>query len=183
MKNLIIHPKDETTTFLDPIYKQAQNKTVLQKDITEDKVSELINKSDRVMMMGHGCPSGLFSKGIFGRGYGKRWLAVCKDEVELLKDKSENIYIWCNADKFVEYYNLHGFYSGMFISEIGEARYCGVEATQEQVDESNNTFSEIVGKYINLPIKELYEKVMKEYRELAKTNPIAKYNHERLYYR
>lgn len=180
VRNLVIHPEDRSTTFLEPIYKTAENKEVLTKDKSIDEVYELIKTSGRAMMMGHGSPSGLFNVGRFrdARGF-----VISRECVQLLKDKPENIYIWCNADKFVEPNDLHGFYSGMFISEVGEAKYCGVKANQEMVDESNNAFAEIVGKYIHLPVAELYEKVMEEYGELAKTNPVAKYNHDRLYLR
>ena len=135
--------------------------------------------------MGHGSPQGLFSMGLF-RGIKQigHWLAIGMKESESLKSSDQNIYILCNADKYVEYHDLHGFYSGMFISEVGEAMYCGVSnATQEMVDESNNTFAEIVGKYINLPVTELHKKVKQEYGELAKTNSVAKFNCDRIYVR
>jgi len=186
MKNLIIHPEDNSTTFLKPIYKQASNQNVIERDANPEQIAEAIGRSDRIMMMGHGSPAGLFSVRMFsGVGRGRwSWLAIGKNETELLKASDQNIYIWCNANKFVEAHDLKGFYSGMFISEVGEARFCGVnEATQEMVNESNDTFSAIVGKYINLHVAELYENVMEEYGELAKTNPVARYNHQRLYLR
>lgn len=134
------------------------------------------------MMMGHGSPRGLFSVGMFKGTQQPYAYAIGQNEAELLKNKSQNIYIWCNANLFVEQYDLKGFYSGMFISEVGEALYCGVkQINQTMVNESNYAFSQIVGKYINLPVEELYAMVMAEYGELAKTNPVAKYNHERLY--
>lgn len=180
VRNVVVHPEDRSTDFLSPIYRSAEDKTVLTKNSTLDEIHELIKTSDRAMMMGHGCPNGLFSIGKFRNCMG---LVISRSAVEHLKDKPESIYIWCNADKFVEPNDLRGFYSGMFISEVGEAKYCGVQVNQEMVDESNNAFAEIVGKYIHLPVAELYEKVMEEYGELAKTNPVAKYNHDRLYLR
>ena len=180
LKNVVIHPEDKSTDFLSPIYKMATSKRVFRKDNTLVEVIKQVSRSDRVLMMGHGCPSGLFSINHF-KGAGS--LIVSDQEVELLKDKPESVYIWCNADKFVQKHDLHGFYSGMFISEVGEANYCGVQANQEMVDESNNTFSKIVGKYIHLTVAELYEKVKEEYGVLAESNPVARYNHERLYLR
>ena len=180
-KNVVIHPEDKSTNFLRPIYKGATSKRVFRKDSSLDEIIEKMKTSERVMMMGHGCPSGLFNVGKF---FGTNGLIISRNDVELLKDKTENIYIWCNADKFVIPHDLHGFYSGMFVSEVGEGHYCGVKGvTQKIVDESNHAFSKIVGKYIQLPVAELYKKVVKEYGELAKTNPVAKYNHERLYVR
>jgi len=180
LKNVIVHPEDKSTEFLRPIYKKTTSKRVFRKGNSIEDIRSQIERSDRVMMMGHGCPSGLFNVRMFSGAGG---LAISCQEVELLKNKPESIYIWCNADRFVERYELHGFYSGMFISEVGEAKYCGVTATQEMVDESNNSFSKIVGKHIHLPVSKLYDRVRKEYGTLAETNPVAKYNYERLYLR
>ena len=147
-RTLVIHPEDRSTTFLKPIYKTASNKIVKEKDATSNEILNLIKTSERTMMMGHGCPSGLFSIGLIR----DKGIVVRNNECDALRAKDQNIYIWCHADKFVEANDLKGFYSGMFISEVGEAFCCGVKANREQVDESNNTFSEIVGKYIDLPV-------------------------------
>ena len=102
--------------------------------------------------------------------------------VPLLKEKDNSVFIWCNADKFVNVFGLLGFYSGMFISEVGEALYCGLPGTQQgEVDESNYGFVNIVGKYINEDKNVIYENVMKEYGIIAEENPVALYNHNRLY--
>jgi hypothetical protein len=70
----------------------------------------------------------------------------------------------------------------MFISEVGEALYCGLPGTQQsEVDESNYGFVNIIGKYINEDKNIIYENVMKEYGIIAEENPVALYNHNRLY--
>ena len=179
MKNLVIHPEDKSTDFLEPIYGKVEDKTVITKNASVNDLNTLIKNSDRVMMMGHGSPSGLFSVRMFEQN---KPYVISKEETDILKEQDQNIYIWCNADRFVEEYDLKGFYSGMFISEVGEAMFCGVrQANQKMVNESNNKFSEIVGNHINLPKEELYEIVIKEYGELAKTNPVAKFNLDRLF--
>lgn len=184
MQNLIIHPQDASTDFLKPIYSKVKRKTVVSQGANPKDVDELIKKSDRIMMMGHGSLWGLFSLCLF-QPYGKRRGVVIRpEESAVLKNKPQNIYIWCHANKFVEDNDLHGFYSGMFISEVMEAVFCGLQGvTQTTVTKSNDAFSEIVSKYIDLPKNELYEKVIKEYGELAKTNPVAAYNVQRLYVR
>jgi hypothetical protein len=102
--------------------------------------------------------------------------------VPLLKEKKDNVFIWCNADKFVEVFGLEGFYSGMFISEVGEAYYCGLPGTeQDQVDVSNYGFVNIIAKYINEDKNVIHENVKKEYGIIAEENPIALYNNNRLY--
>jgi hypothetical protein len=183
MKTLIIHPSDESTTFLEIVYKNIPNKTVVTGGISKMEVIKLIESHDRVMMMGHGSPGGLFNIGQFtdcGSKYGG--YIIDQSIVPLLKQKDNSVFIWCNADKFVDTFQLEGFYSGMFISEVGEALYCGLPGTeQDQVDESNYGFVNIIGKYINEDKNVIHEKVTGEYGLIAEDNPVALYNNLRLY--
>ena len=186
-KTLIIHPQDESTDFLKPIYEGIQNKTVVtggrhgeKSRMSKKEVHELIKSHDRVIMLGHGCPYGLFSCGLFESTYG---LIIDHDTVELLKEKNDNIYIWCNADEFVNKYELKGFYSGMFVSEVGESRGCNIPSKQEVVTESNDGFSKILGSYVTQPTDIIFRNVQLVYELLGETNKVAKYNSERLYVR
>jgi hypothetical protein len=52
MKTLIVHPKDESTSFLDIVYSPIENKTVITGGITKNELNKLIQEHDRVMMMG-----------------------------------------------------------------------------------------------------------------------------------
>ena len=70
----------------------------------------------------------------------------------------------------------------MFISEVGEATYCGLPGTkQDIVDESNYGFVNIIAKHINEDTESIYNKVRNEYGLIAEENPVALYNHKRLY--
>lgn len=179
MKTLIIHPLDSSTSFLDIVYNPIKDKTVITGGLTKKELGDLIESHDRVMMMGHGSPGGLFSVGQFKD---TRGFIIDQSMVHLLKKKKDNVFIWCNADKFVEYYKLKGFYSGMFISEVGEASYCGLPGTpQDVVDESNYGFCNIISKYINQATDVIYENVKKEYGLIAEENSVAYYNNLRLY--
>jgi len=181
-KVLIIHPEDRSTDFLKPIYQHVENPTLITGGATKNEIRELIESHDQVMMMGHGSPGGLFSMGqfdddTFGRGY-----IIDYSMVPALQAKNNNIFIWCNADMFVFYNQLKGFYSGMFISEVGEAIYCGLPGTtQDVVDESNEVFARIVGEVINEPVNIIHNHVKMHYGVLTENNPVAVYNHKRLY--
>lgn len=178
MKTLVIHPSDYSTDFLKPIYEGIENKTVVTHGKSRDEIIELVESHDRVMMMGHGSPSGLFGIGF------NRLFVVDNGLVEYLNKKDNNVFIWCNADRFVNRFGLKGFYTGMFISEVGEAYYCGLpNQLQETVDESNNQFAEWVGELFTSkkPLNEVYSSIVDSYGKLALTNPVASYNHERLY--
>ena len=179
MKTLVIHPEDPSTFFLDIVYENIEDLTLITGGVTKQEIKDLIKKHDRVMMMGHGSPGGLFSVGQFENSNG---YIIDSSMVELLKEKDNSVFIWCNADQFVERYDLKGFYTGMFISEVGEAYYCGLPDTiQPEVDESNYSFVEIMGECINLDTKLIHQVVTTRYGMLVEHNPVAKYNHERLY--
>jgi hypothetical protein len=179
-KTLIIHPNDRSTDFLRPIYAGIENKTVVTGGINKAELRELIKSHDRVMMMGHGYPGGLFSVGQFDQSLG---VIVDDSMVDLLKEKEDNVFIWCNSDQFVNRYNLKGLYSGMFISEVGEATYCGLPGTeQEEVDVSNNYFAYLLGELIpNNDLSAAYSALKTEYGQLAESSKVANYNHNRLY--
>jgi hypothetical protein len=176
---LIIHPKDRTTQFLDIAYKNIPNKTIITGGVTKQEVKKLIEQHDQVIMCGHGAPVGLFSVGEFPNSGG---LIIDHTMVDVLSEKNNSIFIWCNADQFVNRFNLKGFYSGMFISEVAEARYCGVmETNQSIVDESNYGFVNMLSECINEPKEVMFDRIVESYGKLAETNPVAQYNYERLY--
>lgn len=178
MTTLIVHPKDHSTDFLKPIYAPIKDKTVVWGGISKTHLMKLIADHERIIMLGHGSPRGLLSIGQFymAGNYIIDWTMA-----ELLSQKTDNIYIFCHADKFMQSYELKGFCSGMFISEVSEALYWGFKyCTQKVIEESNVIFAEIVSRNINKPFDELWEHVLQEYAILGKTNPIAKFNLDRL---
>jgi hypothetical protein len=179
MSTLIIHPKDDSTKFLNTVYRNIPDKTLITGGVSKSNIVQLIKEHDRVMMMGHGSPSGLFAMGQF---ITHAPYIVDQTIVPYLMTKKDNVFIWCNADRFVMNYGLEGFYSGMFISEVAEATYCGLPGTsQDIVDESNYGFCEIISKHINEDKFTIYENIKKEYGLLAENNPVAFYNNKRLY--
>jgi len=180
-KTLVLHPQDPSTDFLSPIYESVKDKLVVRTGYKDkERILGLIREFPRVMMMGHGSPSGLFN--VCPNEWG---FVVESTMVKDLSPKTENLMIWCNADQFVNKFNLKGFYTGMFISEVAEANYCGLKnISQQEVDESNECFSRVLGEIIDLPKELRYDKLMKgEYKKLSENNPIAKYNYVRLYNR
>ena len=76
----------------------------------------MVNDHDRIVMMGHGYPHGLF------------YSYIDSKLVYLLKEK-ECVCIWCNSDQFVNRYKFTGFFTGMFISEVREANFFNIETT------------------------------------------------------
>lgn len=171
MKTLVIHPNDRSTDFLSKIYENLDC-LVVNVPVSDRTLRNLIKEHDKIMMIGHGTPTGLL-------GYGH--YVINSDYVYLLREKPESVYIWCNADMFVERYELKGFYTGMIISEEVEADYCGVPYQAGQVNESNELFSYVVKESLQLPTsKEAAENIKQKY--LITNNPIIKYNNNNIYY-
>lgn len=179
LRTLIIHPDDRSTDFLKPIYERIPFKTIITGTLKQEQVHEEIDKHDRIIMMGHGCPLGLFSTIAFYKDGGG--LIISEKTVKHLRFK-DNIFIWCNADKFVKEHKLGGLYSGMFISEVSEAVACDVKGVDQNiVNESNNAFATIMCNTIHKPSSYIQKMVLKEYGKLAETNPVAYYNVNRIY--
>ena len=169
MKTLVIHPYDRSTDFLKKIYEGKDWTIITDHDACRSRkvITNLIKKHDRIGMMGHGSPQGLF------------YTCINSDMVDLLRQK-ECVCIWCNADKFVERYGLRGFYTGMFISEVGEASYYGIKVLQDEVDYSNVLFAMELNKVID--DENVHSLIKESYKGLFE-NEVIRFNNARLYYR
>ena len=183
MKKLVIHPKDDSTLFLNKAYENLDDVTLVQGNVSKGQLRDMIQSHDQVMMMGHGSPRGLFSVGQFDGSYMS--LIVDDSLSEVLSEKENSVFIWCNADQYVNYNELRGFYTGMFISEVAEAYLMGLRGTtQKEVDESNSSFVETIGAYASCGPRLMHaaarSSVLK-YGQLASRNPVARYNRQRLY--
>jgi len=168
MKTLVIHPDDSSTKFLSQIYEgrdfTIENRHGKNHDYTRKEFIQQIKDHDRIIMMGHGYPGGLFMS------------FIDPTVVYLLREK-ECICIWCNADQFVNKYGLKGFYTGMFISEVGEANWFQIQTDQAAVDRSNQLFTQLVTDNIDIPNP---QPIIKE--NYIGDCPVIRYNNDRLYY-
>lgn len=177
-KTLIIHPDDRSTDFLKPIYASIEKATIITGGKSKNEVVELIEQHDRTIILGHGSPNGLFAMRQFNC---TEAMIIDHTMVPSLGVGKNNIYIWCNADQFVNRYHLKGFYSGMFISEYIEAIGCGVPTLEENVEDSNKLFADIVGKSVIMESKNICNNTKVLY--YIPNNKIVQYNNKRLYWR
>ncbi len=150
---------------------------MITKDKTQDEIIDLIKNHDRIIMLGHGTPQGLLSVGQFPDAY-----YVINSKVAPYLTTTENIFVWCYASDFVSRYNLEGFSSGMFISEVSEADYLDVNATQADVDVSNVLFAYTLGKALlcNDDLNTVVGKVKTAYFTITSINEVARYNNTRI---
>jgi len=169
-ENLVIHMSDPSTDFLKPIYGNLPC-DVVNADMPSRELNKLIKSHERVLMMGHGTSDGLLA--------GSHGFVINDEIVDVLKTKEGNVFIWCHADEFVKRNGLKGFSTGMFISEVGEADYCGVNATQKDIDRSNYLFS----KLVKMKIESLNDKLLEHLKSayIVPHNKVVEYNASRLY--
>ena len=168
MKTLVIQPKDSSTDFLKEIYQERDWTVINEWNLSKYELIKAVESHDRIVMMGHGTPAGLIGyTGIF----------MTPSFISVLQEK-DCVCIWCNADQYVKRNNIKGFFTGMFISEVGEARYFRIETTQKEIDYSNNLFTKAVTKYIDS--EDMWGRIVEEYRG---DDLVIQYNNQRLYYR
>lgn len=142
----ILIDSQKDTSFLKAAYEGLTDNEVLVNP-TRAKVEEVLKArpTERVMLMGHGSPSGLFTHD--WRGY-----VIDAKNARLLKGR-EVIGIWCWAKKFAQMMGLKGFFTSMFISNLGE--YRSFFPTTENKPTEEDIFNEITAfsKMVNFLIK------------------------------
>jgi hypothetical protein len=171
MKTLVIHPDDRSTDFLKEIYLGKGYDVITRWGISDQALTSMVETHDRIMMMGHGSPNGLI-------GFGH--IFMNPKFIKLLQTK-DTVCIWCNADKYVIPHNIRGFYTGMFISEVGEAKYFGIKVGQEVINYSNELFAQEMRRCVNLGDPKLICEGIKSV--YVGDSPVFQFNNDRLYYR
>lgn len=170
-KLLVIHPDDRTTDDLKLVYGGLDTEVITKPSL--EQVRDSLNGRQRTFFLGHGLPQGLLGTNF----------KLCVDERSspLLKDQTENIYIWCNADVYLQTQSLSGFATGMFISEVREAYVFNVKATAVEIRISNRLFSRLVNLCARrgYTCRETFEFVCRNYRPV---NELSQYNRQRLRY-
>ena len=164
METLVIHPKDSTTDFLSDIYSDEKDWTVIRENPSKKLLKQLIKTHDRIIMLGHGSENGLF-------GFDK--LIINSKWIYLLRQKY-CVCIWCNAIQFVEKYKLNGFYTGMIISDYMEANLYCINATNDEIEESNMLFAKSIkdNLFDEYSVKEIYQ---------SNVNPVIMFNNKNIY--
>ena len=166
---LVIHPDDPSTDFLKGMYRDKNFNVINDPFIDSCSLEEYIIDHKRIIALGHGCEAGVFG-GAFG-------MIIDSSLAPILKEK-ELVCIWCNADQFIVRNQLTGLYSGMFISEVHEARMYNIETDQSTVSRSNDLFATLLGKYLDYE-GDVLAQLKEEYH--IENDPVVTFNRNRLY--
>ena len=174
---LVIHPKDASTDFLARIYKDKDWDIIKSWPKDPASLKRFMDCYDRIIMMGHGTPSGLLNTGTFYKDW--QLYAIDNFFVDLLQ-KKETISIWCHSDQFARQYKLPGFHTGMIISEVHEAQFVLGETplTAEETLDNINLFADAVGRHIDDPdLLEMQRSIRKEYN---RDDPVSVFNRKNI---
>lgn len=178
----VIHPEDASTAFLSLIYDGIDGVVVdNRRDISSNEMSRKLNalpKHESVMILGHGCGMGLFSRDNDCDAFAR--ILVGHAHAYYLRRHSV-IGVWCNARDFASEHGLHGLFTGMFISEIDEASAYGVETTIEELAMENERFAMrlrwLIGQ--NVPLSQMPEMLREKNVE---PTPLTRFNYEAIVY-
>lgn len=180
---LVIHPTDRTTEMLSILYVGLEAK-VIESDCSNKKMGHLLHhtaRSERLMLLGHGSDKGLFfRKNDEEEGFDG--MIIGHPQAYYLRRHCGGIIgIWCHAVEFAKKEGLHGLFSGMIISEMGEAETYGVETDKESMDRTNRTMFTQLRKLLDdgTPLHEIPERL--KALDTIQSN-LSRFNYERFYY-
>lgn len=174
---LVIHViSTEDTKMFKCLYTGIDAK-VLVNPTKKDAKRAIIEEKDCVMFIGHGTEYGLLNERLNG-------FLVGPDMVQFLRDKTV-IGIWCYAGNFAQKYDLKGFFTSNFISNIDELIDCGFLRFNEDEDTisvENFLFSCRINEYLRekVPLCEWVDKLQDSVKD--EKQPFVKYNYEALYF-
>lgn len=174
---LVIHViSTEDTKMFKCLYTGIDAK-VLVNPTKKDAKRAIIEEKDCVMFIGHGTEYGLLNERLNG-------FLVGPDMVQFLRDKTV-IGIWCYAGNFAQKYDLKGFFTSNFISNIDELIDCGFSRFNEDEDTisvENFLFSCRINEYLRekVPLCEWIDKLQDSVKD--EKQPFVKYNYEALYF-
>lgn len=175
---IVIHIDNGTpdAAVLSRIYEGLDNVTVYRnRSKSNNKRILRITGDEPVMLLGHGTPQGLLN--VSQNGF-----AVGAEHVEWLRNRPI-IGIFCYASEFADKYNLHGFFTSMFISNMEEAlfeqRY--ENATDENISEQDILFCDRIHRLIadNTPLEQ-WPTILQGQADLSL--PFVRFNYEALTY-
>lgn len=136
---LVIHPKDRTTAILSTLY-EGLAPQVINGFCSTKEISHLLNHvsaHEPIMLLGHGSDKGLFFRHDDTVDGFDKIIVGHPHAYHLRKHRGKIVAVWCNADLFARDEGLHGLFTGMIITEVGEALLYNVETAQEELSSEN----------------------------------------------
>jgi hypothetical protein len=175
---IVIHINNGSSdaAILSRIYEGLENITVYY-NRSKSNIKRLlrITGNEPVMLLGHGNPNGLFN--VSQNGF-----AVGSEHLEWLRNRPV-IGIFCYASEFADKYNLHGFFTSMFISNMQEAimEQRDKNATDEIIADQTRLFCDRIRELIinNTPMSQ-WPEILQGQADLS--IPFVRFNYEAMTY-
>lgn len=179
---LVLHPIDNTTAFLHRLYQSCSDVTVLTQADSAEAVRKAVHHlpaGERLMLLGHGSDSGLFSRSVEGGEFDR--IIFGHKHAYYLRGRRNVVGVWCNANLFAQKENLHGLFTGMIVSELSEAQEYNIATTQEELDRENILFAERLAGLLEDGME--HWKVPDAMKELdTAQTPLTRFNYNNLFY-
>ena len=169
---IIIDSKEDCKDFR-PIVNGFENSTILINP-SKSKVRALLKQSTNdIVLNGHGDEGGLYNKDL--NGY-----VIGSGDLDLLRNRNV-VGIWCFAGNFADRYNLHGFFTSMFISNVEEANYFDFDTTPDIITSENIYFSTMINELLRkqIPYSQWVDILQKNAHI---QHPFVRFNYEALAY-
>lgn len=135
---LCFHKTDPTTTMLEQIYRgRGWDVVNNSNEMSSETISELIDRHERVVMLGHGSSFGL--------------IGFIRPEHAPHLESKKLFALWCNADAYCDKYlpNKKGFFAcGNMPSDDGEARAVGFVVTHKYMDDNITYWCKLCGDVV-----------------------------------
>lgn len=180
---IVVHPYDRTTEMLSALYCGLDYR-LIDDHCSSNEIKHILNdaaRQERIMMLRHGSDRGLFSREDDTTEWFDRIIIGHQHAHYLRKHSSNIIAVWCNANLFAMEEGLHGLFTGMIISEMGEAEMYNIKTTQEELKEENvklaNRLRGLLDK--NILLSDIPQK-MKELDDVH--SPLTSFNYNNFYY-
>lgn len=181
---LVIHPKDHTTAYLSALYKGVDNAVIISGNISRADLNHKLHhtpKSERILLLGHGSDKGLFWRND-DMEPGFDGIVLGHPHTYHLRNHGSNIIaVFCNADKFAQEEHLHGLFTGMIISELGEAEEFGIQTSEEEIECENRKFVERLRSLLegNVSLCDIPQRML----EMDDSHtPLTEFNYRRIYF-
>ncbi len=180
---LVIHPKDRTTVVLSVLYEGTESR-IFDQSSSNREIESLLrhcSRQERIMLLGHGSNTGLFSKENDELPDFDRIIVGHPHAYHLRRHNGNIVGVWCHAEMFARKEGLHGLFSGMIISEKSEAEEYGIITLQHIIEESNIVMCRKLRELLDegCPLSDIPER-------MRNANPhrsmIDDFNYEKFYY-
>lgn len=166
------------------LYEGVEGVNVLDQSRSSKEICHVLHHTpqhERIMLLGHGADSGLFSRKTDEQKEFDRIIVSHTHAYYLRKHGSNIVAVWCNADLFARKERLHGLFSGMIISELSEAEIYGVATTQQELDVENEKLATRLRSLLdeNTPLS-LIPRLMLELDDAH--TPLTTFNYRNFHY-